>query len=656
MAKIALLIGVSEYAEGLKSLPAAVKDVAAMRSILSDPEIGGFDRVVPLENPDLQTMQEEIATLFSECGEEDLLLLYFSGHGITDEFGKFYFSNRSSRKLADGRLNKGTAVPASFVHDQMENCESRRMVVILDCCNSGAFGANVARDEGTINFSRQLGGEGRIVLTSSSAIEYSFERSGEELAIYTRYLVEGLRTGAADLDEDGLISANELHEFVRTKLKRAMPSMHPERYVVRDGEKIVLARAFVDVAQKYRKLVEQYCAEGEIRPAGRRMLDRRAQGFGLDAAVARQIEDEVLQPYREHRANLAEYEEVLRECRFPLDKRDRRELQELQQELGLTDESVLEIERRIVPDAKDVEVPVSVEPKPTIKEPSKPSLPVFSFEVITVNDRGKEIDRRQSQASYRREELAQGVFLDMVWIPGGTFWMGAAEGELEARDSEKPQHQVTIKPFFMGKYAVTQAQWKEIAHLPKINRDLKPEPSSFRGQERPVERVSWEDAIEFCDRLSRKTGQQYRLPSEAEWEYACRARTTTPFHFGETITPALANYNGNYTYANVPEGIYRAQTTNVGSFPPNAFGLFDMHGNVWEWCADPWRDSYTDAPTDRLVWEMERDRENNRRVLRGGSWYYSPRACRSASRDDDPPVYCSFTNGFRIVCSAPMAL
>ncbi|BAS57157.1 MULTISPECIES: caspase, EACC1-associated type [Leptolyngbya] len=656
MAKIALLIGVSEYAEGLKSLPAAVKDVAAMRSILSDPEIGGFDRVVPLENPDLQTMQEEIATLFSECGEEDLLLLYFSGHGITDEFGKFYFSNRSSRKLADGRLNKGTAVPASFVHDQMENCESRRMVVILDCCNSGAFGANVARDEGTIDFSRQLGGEGRIVLTSSSAIEYSFERSGEELAVYTRYLVEGLRTGAADLDEDGLISANELHEFVRTKLTRAMPSMHPERYVVRDGEKIVLARAFVDVAQKYRKLVEQYCAEGEIRPAGRRMLDRRAQGFGLDAAVARQIEDEVLQPYREHRANLAEYEEVLRECKFPLDERDRRELKELQQELGLTDESVLEIERRIVPDAKDVEVPASVEPKPTIKEPLKPSLPVFSFEVITVNDRGQEIDRRQSQANYRREELAKGVFLDMVWIPGGTFWMGAAEGELEAEDIEKPRHQVTIEPFFMGKYAVTQAQWKAIAQFPKINRALELDPSKFKGNNRPVERIFWEDAIEFCERLTRKTGERYRLPSEAEWEYACRAGTTTPFHFGETITFDLVNYNGNNTYAYAAKGKYRKTTIDVGSFPPNAFGLYEMHGNVWEWCADPWHDSYTNAPVDGRVWEVESDRENNRRVLRGGSWFNSPRYCRSAARLFNAAGIRLNLNGFRVVCSAPRTL
>ncbi|MCY6489392.1 formylglycine-generating enzyme family protein [Leptolyngbya sp. GGD] len=282
---------------------------------------------------------------------------------------------------------------------------------------------------------------------------------------------------------------------------------------------------------------------------------------------------------------------------------------------------------------------------------SEPSLPTFSFEVITVNERGEVIDRRPGQASYYREELAKGVFLDMVEIPGGTFWMGAADGELEARDNEKPRHQVTIEPFFMGKFAVTQAQWKAIAKLPKINRDLKLDPSKFKGKNRPVECVSWDDAIEFCDRLNRKTGQFYRLPSEAEWEYACRARTTIPFHFGETITPDLANYNGNYIYANAPKGIYRNKTLEVGSFPPNAFGLYDMHGNVWEWCADPWHDSYADAPTDGRVWEM--DNENFSRILRGGSWYHFPRYCRAAIRDRVRRDGSGDGGGVRLALSRP---
>jgi formylglycine-generating enzyme required for sulfatase activity len=139
-----------------------------------------------------------------------------------------------------------------------------------------------------------------------------------------------------------------------------------------------------------------------------------------------------------------------------------------------------------------------------------------------------------------------------------------------------------------------------------------------------------EEAVEFCARLSKKTGKSYRLPSESQWEYACRAGTTTPFHFGETITLGLANYDSRYTYGIQPTTKYRQQTTEVGSFPPNAFGLYDMHGNVLEWCADVWHDNYNGAPADGSAWESGED--NSLRVLRGGSWNYIPQTCRSASR------------------------
>src|SRR4028119_1326205 len=158
------------------------------------------------------------------------------------------------------------------------------------------------------------------------------------------------------------------------------------------------------------------------------------------------------------------------------------------------------------------------------------------------------LNRVRKTARCFTEDLGKGIALEMVLIPGGTFLMGSPADELERKSSEEPQHQVTLKLFFIGKYSVTQAQWKAVADLPQVNTKLDPDPSRFKGENRPVERVSWYDAVEFCDRLSQKTGRQYRLPSEAEWEYACRAGTTTPFHFGETITPALANYDGNYTY------------------------------------------------------------------------------------------------------------
>jgi formylglycine-generating enzyme required for sulfatase activity len=239
--------------------------------------------------------------------------------------------------------------------------------------------------------------------------------------------------------------------------------------------------------------------------------------------------------------------------------------------------------------------------------------------------------------------------------------MGSPESEEGRDDDEGPQHDVTVPPFFMGKYPVTQGQWKEIASRTdlKVKLDLKLEPSYFKEPyqdidrwHRPVERVSWYEAVEFCERLSKLTQRNYRLPSEAEWEYACRAGTTTPFYFGNTITPELVNYDGQYVYGNAQKGEYREETTPVGQFYPNAFGLYDMHGNVWEWCLDTWHNSYDGAPTDGSAWET--GGHSTRRVCRGGSWYFNPGRCRSAYRfnfdsvetDDD-------VIGFRLVSFPP---
>ncbi|GET39491.1 formylglycine-generating enzyme family protein [Microseira wollei] len=261
-------------------------------------------------------------------------------------------------------------------------------------------------------------------------------------------------------------------------------------------------------------------------------------------------------------------------------------------------------------------------------------LPSFNFDVITVNAKGEEISRRPHSAKFFPEDLGDGVVLEIVYIPGGTFQMGSTE-----RDSEQPVHQVTVKPFFIGKYPITQEQWQAV---------MGNNYSIFKGAKRPVKKVSWQDAVEFCAKLSQKTGKNYRLPSEAEWEYACRAGTTTPFHFGETITPNLVNYNGYYPYGSAPKGLYRKETTPVGSFLPNAFGLYDMHGNVCEWCSDRWHDNYNGAPCDGSSWETG---ESDYRVRRGGSWDYSAVLCRSAYRSWNVLGYGSRNCSFRVAVS-----
>ncbi len=272
-----------------------------------------------------------------------------------------------------------------------------------------------------------------------------------------------------------------------------------------------------------------------------------------------------------------------------------------------------------------------------------PAMKSFDFDTATVDWKANIQDRRKGQARYYVEDI--GVALEMVEIPGGTFTMGSPANEAGRDGGEGPQHQVTIPRFCMGKFEVTQAQWRAVASLPKVSSDLNPNLSGFKGDNLPVERVSWEDAMEVCARLSRATGRTYRLPSEAEWEYACRAGTRTAFAFGETVTPELVNYDGNYPYGSAAKGTYRQITTAAGSVGyPNAFGLYDMHGNVWELCMDYWHDSYSGAPTDGSLWQT--GDYANLRVVRGGAWSSHAANARSAYRKTDSRDYDS---GFRVV-------
>ena len=295
-----------------------------------------------------------------------------------------------------------------------------------------------------------------------------------------------------------------------------------------------------------------------------------------------------------------------------------------------------------------------------------------------------EITYQSRTVKYFSEDLkvSLGLPLQMILIPSGSFKMGAPDGEEGSGKNEKPQHEVNVSSFLMSRYPITQEQWRAVAERTDLKAaadyKLEPNPSRFQEdydkegdrQKRPVENVSWQDALVFCARLSELTGRSYSLPSEAQWEYACRAGTETPFHFGESITTDLANYLGTDNewkgnYGRGPKGIYREQTTPVDYFKaPNAFGLSDMHGNVWEWCLDPWHENYKGAPEDGRVWDEGREslyedtsknidvllKDDRDHVLRGGSWNLNPDDCRSACR------YCSnrdartFVSGFRVMC------
>jgi formylglycine-generating enzyme required for sulfatase activity len=264
-------------------------------------------------------------------------------------------------------------------------------------------------------------------------------------------------------------------------------------------------------------------------------------------------------------------------------------------------------------------------------------MKTIEFETPTLNRQGEIIAKVQHFVQQWTEDLGHGIQLDMLVIPSGSFQMGSPHNY--GNPDEHPQHFVMIKSFLMSKSLITQEQWKAVM--------VKLPPCRFKGDRLPVERVSWRDARKFCKRLSKRTGRDYQLPSETQWEYACRAGTRTPFSFGETLTVEAANFNGEHVFSEEPRGFYFHATSEAGKYPPNAFGLYDMHGNLWEWCADNWLDDYTSSPRDGSSYQ---DKDSRYRVARGGSWHEPPTLCRSAARLRVLETDADEVMGFRVIC------
>jgi len=376
MSKLALLIEVSEYDAGLPPLPGAQRDVGAMERVLQNPQRGNFDDVGLLSNPSPTEMQLAIETLFLENRhKDDLVLLYISSHGVRDDDACLHLVTRTTQLRQSGQIFTATAVPASFIQSCMSRSRSRRQVLILDCCFSGAFaeGMQAKSLEQPLSIQKQLGGEGRAVLTSSTATQVSYAE--EDASIYTRYLVEGIETGAADLNKDGAITIDELHQYAKRRTQEAAPAMKPEIFAIREGYTIQLAKAPQgDPKLVYRKECEQRLVGGKATSVGRSILDKLQKELNLASEDAIEIEYEVLEPFQRYQSNLQEYRQVLAEAmahESPLSAQTQEELQRLQQLLKLRDEDVgstLSVEESILPAVHRQQQ----EPEPPVKRSRTP--------------------------------------------------------------------------------------------------------------------------------------------------------------------------------------------------------------------------------------------------------------------------------------------
>ena len=662
MTNIAITIGVQEY-EFLTPLKYTANDAKKMREFLLDegdfdevfyfsddsPKINGFSTRPTRSRLEL-LLEDDVKTLYLKTG--DNLWFFFAGHGSRE-------NNIDYLIPIDGYSNvEKSGISVNYIIQQLQNSGADNIVLILDACRDKGDGGRGGEGVGK-QTEQEAREKGIITIFSCSPNECSWELKELEQGVFTYALLEGLGSKGkrATVEKLNEYLRHRVQELSQKKGKRQTPRiiadpiekshliLMPE-YATKNDVSILKNDAYRAQMNGDLKLAEQ--------------LWVRVLEVGLDIEAVKALQ------------KIAVDRQTLQSSPSPqLDDLEYFSVSEVQQERAtevLEDLSNIKTEERlgdkklpvIEPDITEVKSS-NLREKVSLKELDKGEL--FTFEVVKVNNSGSIVNRSQGSARQKIEDLGNGVSLEMVKIPGGRFLMGSLDTEVGRRKYEGPQHYVDVPEFLMGKYVVTQGQWKAIASRTdlKVKLDLELDPSRFKEPyknidrwKRPVERVNWFEAVEFCKRLSKLTGRNYRLPSEAEWEYACRAGTTTPFYFGETITTELVNYRGNKTYGNAPKGEYRKQTIPVGQFPANAFGLYDMHGNVREWCADELHENYADAPTDGSIW-LNGDKDKS--PLRGGSWNGNPIYCRSAFRSYFNRRVDFFTNiGVRLVCDGGRTL
>ncbi|RFP56022.1 MAG: peptidase C14 [Limnothrix sp. CACIAM 69d] len=630
----AIAIGVNHY-DRLPSLKYAERDAQEMAAFWRS--IGfEFVRLFDSQQGDRlrQPTRANVIELLGQIAANrkltagDNFWFFFSGHGMLDAEGRDYLMPMEASPMSVAE----TGIRVSYVVEQLRRCGADNVVLLLDACrdegpSTGAKGA-AGVGEDMANQGRL---KGVVSIASCSRYESSYELEELQHGAFTYALLEAFRS------QRGYATVASLDRYLVDRVPQL---------VGRDRRQT--PHTVVEPIRKSHLILFPHQSE----PGD--WAELRADAFQAELEGDLQLAEQLW-----IRINIASAGKLGRQCFEALFR-----LRGKQQ------------------NATPSPIVVPASPKQVEPAPQPPDtfagweLREWSFETVRVDRAGQIVERLPKTAKSHFVDLGGGVQLELVAVPGGEFQMGSPATELERMDREGPVRTVTVPPLLVSRYPVTVEQWRRVAgSFPAVlNPQLNADPSRWKEAKGPIECVNWFDAMEFCARLSKATNRLYRLPSEAEWEYACRGGTQTPFAFGETLRSDLANYDGNYTYADGPKGEYRERTTPVGQFPPNRFGLQDMHGNVWEWCMDDWYDSYAKA-LSRAEARFQNDNHShafnsaikvnnyqerffqelvkvdNQKLLRGGSWDYYPGYCRSAVRFGNSPDNRSNDIGFRVCCA-----
>jgi formylglycine-generating enzyme required for sulfatase activity len=610
--RYAVLIASSRFPDypGLEDLKFPENDVDRLDEVLKDPARGAFTDTVVLKNPLYLDAIIQIRQMLKKASVNDLSLIYYAGHGKQDLYGRLCLAMTNTRI----DLLEDTSVPLERIKTMMTESPLKKKVLILDCCFSGlagdAFRSGV--DDQLNMISR---GGGTYIMTATDKYESARERESEGHGVFTRHLIEGIRTGDADLNEDGWITMDELYNYVHDQVCQE-GCQEPMKWNMNVKGEVVIARSGKSMGKK------RYT---QIRD---RLLDLARQDILTDAMLSQAIAVNAMK-VSDMSGDQLRYHELL--SRF--------------QDRDITgSEFIIEWHKLSELTHKGGHEKVRIPVPKTLKPP--------------VQESGGE---KKDEAS-PQTRITNNFGMEFVYIQPGTFKMGSPSDE-PGRFNHETLHEVTLtRAFYMQTTPITQGQWQQL---------MGSNPSFFKacGSTCPVENVSWNDVQEFIKKLNDQEGREvYRLPTEAEWEYACRAGTTTALYSGpikiegERNAPALdpiawyggnsgVEYEGGYDSSGWKEKQYshkRAGTHPVSQKQPNARGLYDMIGNVWEWCED-WYGNYPDRP----ITDPTGPDKGSNRVLRGGSWNSYARHCRSANRDRSAPGVRLDLLGARLARSLP---
>ena len=645
----AICVGINQY-DNLPPLNYAVRDAEAMRDYFTEV---GFDRVYlftdnssaitdagkPFNSqPSFGSLRRFLRVRFDKAflSSGDNFWFFFSGHGMRHG-EKDYLLPCDGDPHPEGI--EETAIPLSYVSERLRRCGADNVVLLLDACRNegGSKGIGLGEEEQ----------QGVITLASCSPSERSYEIEALKQGSFTYALLEALRIQGAGncatverLEQRLRYRIPEINQLYQKPKQNPYAVVEPafkyhlillqNQATVKDVDTLKM-RAYEAQNERNLVLAEQLWTRIlAVSPADPQALKALQQIWTLAPPV------QPVQPFFKSRGDKsAKSSPSPSRPKSPISPVPHSPNRPQVSPSSLSENKVFVNRRKILSlGGQGILLIAGI-------AAIIPGIFKWVGEKITVLQKPSEIvplfPSTSKLVSYQ-ETLAGGIKLDMVTLPAGSFMMGSPASDPDADSNEKPQHQVKLKSFSIGQYPVTQEQYQAV---------MVKNPSHFKNNPKnPVETVSWNDAQEFCKKLSQLTGKKYRLPTEAEWEYACRAGTQTRFYFGDDATKLedYGWYNGNSS----------SKTHTVGEKKPNDWGLYDMSGNVWEWCEDPYHDSYADKPENiknngNTAWPSS---DISLRVLRGGSWGSDSWYCRSADRNWYIAVVRFNDIGFRLAVSA----